>query len=576
MPHTTTRSLPAALIAAAFLSFSCANQIPPSGGPVDDQGPQVVYVHPEPFSLNVSTDFIEIEFDEFVDKRTAIESIFISPPIDGMEFDWWGKTLEISFPAQLKANTTYVVSVGTDITDLEPSRRNRMARAFSFPFATGPTIDRGLITGTVLPVDPKDELGGVMVYAFHLPTGRADTLNVLHASPTYVTQSGRDGSFAFPHIQLASYFVLSIRDVSRNIVYDREEDEYAVPTRPVRLSRLDTSFTGLVLQLTKEDTTGPRLTAVTPIDLNHVQVEFSEPFDTVRHRRPVASIVDTLSGERRTVYTVTPVLPGRKQALLTTDFLDPTAVYRLTLDGLIDPAGNEAVGGTTSRVFTPTATADTLPPVLQRVSVRDSATDRSVFEDILFSFSEPLSTDLWSGERARLISAADGEEHPVETRWVTESILGIKPVGELRSYAWYTLEVLLHGLHDWKLESVQDSVSIVRFRTEDVYDTGTIEGRVVVRSDSDTAGPVIVVARPTEAKPEDHVQTEAAGDGSFAVRRLRTGPYTLHAFKDRNGNGVYDAGEPYPYRPSERRSPWSDTLKVRSRWPLEGVRLHIP
>ncbi len=564
-----------ALTAAMLLGISCANQIPPSGGPMDTVGPRVISVFPEPFGLNVSTDRIEIEFDEFVDKRSAMESIFISPPVSDMEFDWWGKTLSITLLSPLQENTTYLVTVGTDVTDLEPSRRNRMEFAFTFPFSTGATIDNGLIAGTVLPIDTKDEMGGVMVYAYELPTGRADTLNVLHASPSYVTQAGKDGSFTFPHIRLASYFVLSIRDASRNIVYDREEDEYAVPVTPVRLSRIDTSNTGLVLQLSKEDTTAPRLTEVSAIDANHLTVTFSEPIDTARSRRPEASIIDTLTGEGKTVFAVTPVLPDRKQATLTTDYLEPETTYRLFLSGVFDLAGNRSLGETTTRLFQSSAQPDTLPPLLQRVSVRDSSVDRPVWEEVLFHFSEPIAQDRWGQNRVSLRTST-GEPHPTVTRWVTESILGIVPAGELRSYTWYELRVLLHGLQDWKLEGVRDSVSVIRFRTEDVYDTGIIEGTAITRSTPDTAGRIHVVARPVEGSAKDVNAAVAREDGSFELRRLRPGQYTLFAFKDRNGNGEFDPGDPYPFRPAERRSVWSDTVKVRSRWPLEGVRIRIP
>src|SRR3990172_5117134 len=77
--------------------FSCAHQVPPSGGPMDTEGPVVVYSYPAQFSLFVTTDRIEIGFDEYVDKRSVEESIFISPPIDDVEFEWAGKSVEIVF-----------------------------------------------------------------------------------------------------------------------------------------------------------------------------------------------------------------------------------------------------------------------------------------------------------------------------------------------------------------------------------------------------------------------------------------------------------------------------------------------
>jgi hypothetical protein len=48
------------------------------------------------------------------------------------------------------------------------------------------------------------------------------------------------------------------------------------------------------------------------------------------------------------------------------------------------------------------------------------------------------------------------------------------------------------------------------------------------------------------------------------------GPYLLEAFLDRDGNGRFDPGHPYPWRPSEPIAVYTDTVAARSRWPNEG------
>jgi hypothetical protein len=197
-------------------------------------------------------------------------------------------------------------------------------------------------------------------------------------------------------------------------------------------------------------------------------------------------------------------------------------------------------------------------------------------EEILITFTEPIQKDGWNPDRATLIDLPSQRRVPTVTRWLTESILGIRPRAELESVSWYSLTVLIDGLKDWKLESVRDSALTIRFQTEDVYNTGTIEGRVIDDAPVDTAGTMFIVAAGSGREASRPVRTTAAADGSFTIRRLVPGQYTVHAFRDRNGDGVYDPGLPYPYRASERRSNESDTLKVRSRWPLEGVLLHLP
>ena len=162
---------------------------------------------------------------------------------------------------------------------------------------------------------------------------------------------------------------------------------------------------------------------------------------------------------------------------------------------IFDSSGNESIPGTTSLSFTSSEKTDTLPPVLRSVSIRDSSTDISVGTEILYTFSEPIAPGSWSPDRITLSESAVGGSTPFRARWVTESILGIRSIEELKSYTWYTIRFLTYGMQDWKLESLRDSLSSVRFRTEDVYDTGIIEGTVGQRISLDSVGAVIVVAR---------------------------------------------------------------------------------
>ncbi len=114
--------------------------------------PQIVSVYPAPYTTFYDDSKIVLEFDEYVDRASVNESIFISPFLGELEFDWSGKEVEIRFQEKLKDNTTYVINVGTDVRDMR--RGNRMAQAFALAFSTGASIDRGGIEGTVYPREP--------------------------------------------------------------------------------------------------------------------------------------------------------------------------------------------------------------------------------------------------------------------------------------------------------------------------------------------------------------------------------------------------------------------------------------
>ncbi|MCW8996770.1 MAG: Ig-like domain-containing protein, partial [Psychromonas sp.] len=120
----------------SFILIKCANQLPPSGGDVDTIPPKIVELNPPDGTTNYDKDYFELEFSEYVDKRSVADAIFISPFIEGsLELSWTGTTLDAVFPEELKKDVTYTITIGTDVVDL--NNKNRMAESFTFSFSTG-------------------------------------------------------------------------------------------------------------------------------------------------------------------------------------------------------------------------------------------------------------------------------------------------------------------------------------------------------------------------------------------------------------------------------------------------------
>src|SRR4030042_1867927 len=64
---------------AAISLAGCAGQVQPSGGPPDTIPPAITRTIPDTNAVRVSTHFFELEFSEYVDRRSVEEAIFISP-----------------------------------------------------------------------------------------------------------------------------------------------------------------------------------------------------------------------------------------------------------------------------------------------------------------------------------------------------------------------------------------------------------------------------------------------------------------------------------------------------------------
>ena len=251
-------------LAAVVMLLSCAGQIAPPGGPVDVVPPEVIRTVPDTNAVRVETNSIELEFSKYVDRRSVEESIFISPYVGDLEFDWSGTSVAVRFTQSLRRNTTYVVNIGTDVKDRRAG--NRMARGFTLAFASGDSIDRGAIGGRVY--DEKPE--GVMIFAYALGGINADTLNPATTRPDYIMQTGLRGTYSLSHLAYNRYRVFAVRDQYRDLVYDKQTDQCGVTSEDVVLSAQRPEVHEVNFKLSEEDTTRPFLTAARALDRRHL------------------------------------------------------------------------------------------------------------------------------------------------------------------------------------------------------------------------------------------------------------------------------------------------------------------
>jgi hypothetical protein len=169
------------LLFTGIFIAGCANQIAPGGGEVDKIPPEIIEIYPADGTINFKDEYIEFGFSEYVDHRSTQDAIFISPALEETpEYDWSGKYVRLYFTKPLRDSTTYVVTIGTDVVDL--NNKNRMAKAVSLTFSTGSKIDRRVAEGKVFEQKPD----GVLIFAYRMDTKNpADT--ILLKKPDYVS-----------------------------------------------------------------------------------------------------------------------------------------------------------------------------------------------------------------------------------------------------------------------------------------------------------------------------------------------------------------------------------------------------
>jgi hypothetical protein len=546
----------------ACLLIQCAGQVPPSGGPADAEPPKIVRTSPDSNAVRVEATSIELEFSEYVNRRSVEESIFISPYVGDLEFDWSGTQVTITFPQTLRKNTTYVVNVGTDVSDVRA--QNRMASGFTLAFSTGDSIDRGYISGRVF--DPKPE--GVMVFAYALNGRDADTLDPSRTKPDYIMQTGARGTYTLSNIALGMYRLVAVRDEYRNLLYDKEVDQYGVLPRDLTLDARHEREENVWFRLSREDTTKPFLSSVTASDRYTVVAHFSETIDSVSFGHARFAVTDTLTGQPAAIRVG--YLSRANPAVATFVMQTPLSVqspYRLSVFGLADLSGNLIDSTNASAIFLGSDTPDTLKPMLAVAALRDSARDIPPDQVLELRFSKAVSHP----QVEKGVVLFDSLRTPVACKliWLNATDMALTPAS-LNNAAWYRLEVIMDSVRDFQGNGYRDSTFVLRFQTRDPRTTGTVEGKVVDLQ-SGGQGDIYLTGQGVDTGISTERTIRLPTPGPFAIEHLPEGKYLFRAFRDADGSSTYSYGQPFPYHPSERFALFPDTVRVRARWDVEGV-----
>lgn len=557
MNHMKNASL---IFIISITLFGCAGQRPPEGGPLDKTPPEIISVYPEPNTVNFSDAKIVLEFSEYVDRRSVEEAIFISPSIENIEFDWSGTEVELHFMDPLRKNTTYVFTVGTDVVDYR--NRNPMAKAVTIAFSTGEKIDNGAITGMVYDENPQ----GIMIFSYRKNDIAIDTLNPMTSKPDYITQAGKDGSFALTNLATGSYRLFAVRDEYRNLLYDPEIDGGGT-TGDVTITETDTVKRNVKFIIAKEDTTSPRIAAVSAPDNRHLVVEFSEPMDSLSISADKFVITDTTGRTALTVQSIFSNSAPLNSYSLITDPQGADSIYVLTIDSVSDKSGYSINELARQKRFNGSRINDTIPPSLVYNSI-SSATSKILpeqFPELRFSDHIVIAN---ADSAVQLFRVKDSSlvDHTILQNTPT-SIL-VQPKKKLFIDERYRLNLRYGTISDLFGNRYVDSTGSFEFTTDDPERYGSIEGNFAGLTGT---APKVVVAKNVSDKKQVPVMTVVDSRGKFAFPLLPEGQYALKVFDDRNNNRIHDAGRLYPYRPAEDFILCKDTIRVRPRWPVDGV-----
>lgn len=536
-----------------LLLYKCANQQYPSGGPKDSVPPEILSVYPENGTLNFPDIFFEIDFSEYVEKTSLTDALFISPEIKNLDYDWSGTSVRITFDDTLSVNTTYTLSIGSSIKDL--NNQNPMLKATNISFSTGNKIDIGEITGKVFDSD----LTGTMVYAYL----KADTFaNPISIKPQNITQVGENGEFKLLGLKNGLYRLFAVKDESGNRLYNIGEDKYGVASEVIQITDSVNSISGIQFKLTIEDTIAPFISNVTMTDNHHLAVEYSELLDSSKITVNNFYVVDSTSGVNRTIKYL---YQGNKQKfkyiLAIADTLSSAGKYSLVAKNISDKYSN--VTKYESYEFVVNEKPDTLIPSIKNI-VTPYEKKKTDFINAEFTINlndgvgyENLKTALVMDKHKWHLTKNDNATFKVE---ITD---------KLEPNTKVEFEINRKLIPDAAGNSL-DSVETFSLETLSGREFSGLSGSVDMH---DATANLRVVINNIESKM--NYSTKVDSNKNYSFKRILPGKYTVWMFDDANRDEEYNYGKVIPFEASEKFVVYPDTINLRPRWPVGDYKLEV-
>lgn len=545
--------------------FSCANNQPPSGGPQDTTPPEVLKFSPSNKALNFNGERIELEFSKYMDKRAVAQNIFITPEVK-YKLDWSGKDLEIEFEEELKANTSYALTIGTEYTD---RFKNKPAKAFNLIFSTGDILDSGKIDGRLF----AEKSDGVYIYLYNLNDIDPDTLDIRTAKADYFTQCGTSGEFSIQALKDGKYRLIAVEDKFKNSQYDEDSDSFSASLNDIEVK--DGMADGVKIKLGKIiDKQAPALFSARSESDDVLSVQFSEKINLEKLDKIDIEIKDSL--ETETFYPKYIFADKEKESklyLVLKEKMDTSKLWSVNFTGDLpqDTLGNIMHDSLKQSNFFKFRMGEFLEKLeLTDLDIKDSSTRNDRKIDFLFDFNMPVNKVI---AESCIILKDMYKDSLIESsyQWTDDSKLLLKSKELLEEKTWYQLEIK-KGIKSYNNLILSDTTKLIRFQTgSDNKDESSVSGELIGNDDNKAW----VIVLKSENKNAEEYQILVDSDNKFEFPNVKAGRYNIELYKDDNGNMEYDFGTSMPYSYAEEFKVINQSINVRARWPIVNLKINL-
>ena len=281
------------LIIIIFFS-SCAKRGVPVGGEKDEIPPKFTRAQPENNSTFFDDKKIRIYFDEYIKLDKLSSQLVVSPPIEKFKYSIFpqggaSKFIDIEINDELDENTTFVFNFGESIKD---NNEGNLLPYFKYVFSTGSYIDSLELKGNINTVYNRKKDDYVTAMLYPLTESFNDSI-IFKEKPLYVASTLDSTFFNFTNIKNGSYYLIAVKDINNNFIFDPLNDKIAYHDSIITLPT-DKLFD---LNLFKEN---PSYKIFKPFQefSNRVSFGFRGNIDSIKITSNVSNIHSTITKDR--------------------------------------------------------------------------------------------------------------------------------------------------------------------------------------------------------------------------------------------------------------------------------------
>lgn len=517
--------------------FGCAQFIPPTGGPKDEEPPMITEQFPENGKTSFKGNTITIAFNELIDATSLRQELIITPQPKGVyNLKVKPYSVELKYDEPFLDSTTYTFNFRTGIKDLN---EKNPAINLKVVFSTGPEIDSLSVSGKVADLWTGVNADEILVGLYDLRTD--DTLPILERKPSYFTKTDTSGKYMFENIKDSDYKLLGFKDSNLNLIFNDKTEVFGFVQDTIKL---DSNISNLDFEVYPYKTSPPK-----------IQRSLSRQFTySIKIDKPVKDVKVNFPNEGD---SLTYQIRDKELVFFNHPFTSDTILTNIIV---IDSVGNQVESE--NKISFKLNSRNITKPELLRISSRDFKNNQTIKkpENYILQFEYPITA--LNTSSISIISDTTYKEN-FELQWLDSSNTLLEIKVKPKASREIQLNIDIGSITNFKSDSNNTYQLINKLYQQE--DFGAIDGTYIK-----FLGPKIIQI--LDFKRLKIVNQQYFTD-KFNFPELLPGLYKLRIIEDKNDNGQWDTANFENNELPERIIISESAIKLKANFQLSDIQI---